>query len=56
MFALSSVSVSGPADVAWQLHLAWPGSELVLLDDAGHGGGTFHDHITHALDGYRGVC
>lgn len=22
----------------WQLAAAWPGSELVLIDDAGHGG------------------
>jgi proline iminopeptidase len=22
----------------WQLTAAWPGSELVLIDDAGHGG------------------
>lgn len=45
--------VSGPADVAWQLHRAWPGSELILLDDAGHGGGTFHEEVTRALNGYR---
>ena len=47
--------VSGPADVAWQLHKAWPGSELILLHDAGHGGGTFHEQITHALNRYRGL-
>ncbi|MBD8078345.1 alpha/beta fold hydrolase [Cellulosimicrobium arenosum] len=29
--------ISGPAITAWQLHRAWPGSELVLLDE-GHGG------------------
>jgi proline iminopeptidase len=45
--------VSGPADTAWQLHQAWPGSELVLLDDAGHGGGSFHEEVTRALDDYR---
>jgi proline iminopeptidase len=45
--------ISGPPDTAWQLHKAWPGSELVLLDDAGHGGGSFPDHITAALDGFR---
>ena len=46
--------VSGPPDVAWQLHQAWPGSRLVLLDDAGHGGGSFPAEITAALDGYCG--
>lgn len=47
--------VSGPADTAWQLHRAWPGSELVLLDDAGHGGHTLFREITAALNGYRGL-
>jgi proline iminopeptidase len=42
--------VSGPADVAWQLHRAWPGSRLVILDDAGHGGGGFPGEIVAALD------
>ncbi len=45
--------VSGPADVAWQLHRAWPGSRLVLLDDAGHGGGSFPAQITAALNSFR---
>ena len=45
--------VSGPADTAWQLHQAWPGSELILLDDAGHGGGSFHEEVTRVLNGYR---
>lgn len=30
--------VSGPLDIAWDLHRAWPPSSLVVLDDAGHGG------------------
>ena len=33
--------VSGPLDTAWTLHRRWPGSRLVVLDDAGHGGGSF---------------
>jgi proline iminopeptidase len=41
--------VSGPADTAWQLHRAWPGSELILLD----GGGSFHEEVIRALNGYR---
>ncbi|MBG0738115.1 prolyl aminopeptidase [Paeniglutamicibacter antarcticus] len=45
--------VSGPADVAWRLHRLWPGSRLELLDDAGHGGGSFAQRITAALDGFR---
>jgi proline iminopeptidase len=31
------LDVSGPPDVAWQLSRAWRGSQLVLLDSAGHG-------------------
>ena len=30
--------VSGPAIVAWRLHQAWPGSELVIDEGEGHGG------------------
>jgi proline iminopeptidase len=30
--------ISGPAVVAWKLHRAWPGSELIIDEGAGHGG------------------
>lgn len=30
--------VSGPATTAWELHQAWPGSELVVVEEEGHGG------------------
>ena len=33
------MDVSGPPDVAWRLARAWPGAELVIVDDAGHGSG-----------------
>jgi proline iminopeptidase len=33
------LDVSGPPDIAWQLAQAWPGCELVLADEAGHGAG-----------------
>jgi proline iminopeptidase len=33
------MDVSGPPDVAWRLARAWPGAELVIVDDAGHGRG-----------------
>jgi proline iminopeptidase len=44
--------VSGPLDTAWRLHRLWPGSRLVVLDDAGHGGGDFPGQMTAALDGF----
>jgi proline iminopeptidase len=30
--------ISGPLVTAWQVHRAWPGSELVVHEDEGHGG------------------
>jgi proline iminopeptidase len=32
------LDLSGPLDCAWRLHRAWPGSELTILVDEGHGG------------------
>ena len=32
------LDISGPPDIPWQLHLLWPDAQLVLVDDAGHGG------------------
>ncbi len=31
------LDVSGPPDIAWALAQVWPDSELVLVDEAGHG-------------------
>jgi proline iminopeptidase len=33
------LDVSSPADIAWSLARAWSGSELTLIDAAGHGAG-----------------
>ena len=33
------LDVSSPLDVAWELAKAWPASELVVVDEAGHGAG-----------------
>jgi proline iminopeptidase len=41
--------VSGPPDIAWQLAQAWPGCELVLVDEVGHGSG--EPGMTAALTG-----
>lgn len=32
------LDVSGPLVTAWELHKAWPGSRLVVIEDEGHGG------------------
>jgi proline iminopeptidase len=33
------MDLSSPLDVAWQLSRSWPGSELIVIDEAGHGTG-----------------
>lgn len=42
--------ISGPLDTAWAIHQRWPGSELVVLDGAGHCGGGFNEAIVEALN------
>jgi proline iminopeptidase len=43
--------VSGPSDIAWQLHQRWPASELVVIEDGGHGSGNVTlEAIRAALD------
>jgi proline iminopeptidase len=33
------LDISSPLDVPWDLARAWPGCELVVIEEAGHGGG-----------------
>jgi proline iminopeptidase len=48
--------VSGPLDTAYDLHRAWPSSRLVVLDDAGHGGGSMTPAMQEALDGFHNTA
>lgn len=41
--------VSSPMETAWELHKAWPASELVVVDVDGHGGETMADELTRAI-------
>jgi proline iminopeptidase len=42
--------MGGPPDTAWRLSRAWPGSELIILEDAGHlGNATETDLVMRAL-------
>ena len=46
--------VSGPLDTARELHKAWPASRLVVIDDAGHFGGSMGEQFTAAIDAMAG--
>lgn len=41
--------VSGPLGFAWQLHRAWPSSELVVIHDEGHGGPRMMEEMAAAI-------
>jgi proline iminopeptidase len=44
--------VSGPLEIAWRLSQRWTTSELIVIDDAGHGGGdAFPAAIADSLSG-----
>jgi proline iminopeptidase len=42
--------VSGPAVTAWELHRAWPGSELIVVEEEGHGGPVMGRHWRAAVE------
>jgi proline iminopeptidase len=43
------LDVSGPLEGPWRLHEAWPGSDLVVVDDAGHGGASMWEVVRTVL-------
>jgi proline iminopeptidase len=50
------LDVSGPPDIAWWLNELWSGSELTLLNDAGHGAGEpgMTEVLVRATDAFAG--
>jgi proline iminopeptidase len=42
--------VSGPVQTAWEVHRAWPGSELIIVEGEGHGGPAMVEHWRRAND------
>jgi proline iminopeptidase len=42
------LDLGGPLDAAWQLHRAWPGSELTIIDTAGHTSDSIGDLVAQA--------
>ena len=41
--------ISSPLETAWELHKAWPASQLIVVDGDGHGGETMFDELTRAI-------
>lgn len=41
--------ISGPLDTAWELSRRWDNSRLVVVEDAGHGGGSFTGELVEAI-------
>jgi proline iminopeptidase len=50
------LDLSSPLDIPWQLSRSWPGSRLIVVDDAGHGAGQpgMRDALLAAIDGFAG--
>ena len=45
------LDLGGPPDTAWALARAWPGAELLIVDDSGHtGSDTLNERVLTALD------
>ena len=47
--------VSGPLETAWRLSQRWTTSRLQVIDDAGHGGGSFAAAVTDALTRFAAI-
>jgi proline iminopeptidase len=43
------LDVSSPLDAPWRLHQAWPDSELIIVDEEGHGGDVMAMHWQRIL-------
>lgn len=41
--------ISGPADIPWTLHRAWPASDLMIVESEGHGGPEMAEAVTRAV-------
>lgn len=43
------LDISSPLETAWKLHKSWPGTELVIVDNEGHGGATMANEVSRAI-------
>ncbi|MFF1946037.1 prolyl aminopeptidase [Rhodococcus qingshengii] len=48
--------VSGPLDIAWEISRRWESSRLVVVDDAGHGGGSFISQLVEAINSFAEIA
>ncbi|TDB78065.1 prolyl aminopeptidase [Micromonospora sp. KC723] len=49
------LDLGSPPTTAWELHRAWPGSELIMVEDAGHlGTRETRRHLRRACDRFAG--
>lgn len=48
------LDVSSPLSTAWELHRCWPGSQLSIIADEGHGGPRMVEEINAAVREFRG--
>ena len=46
------LDLAGPPGAAWELARAWPGSELILVEGAGHTAG-LREQVLAATDRFR---
>ncbi|MBM0204341.1 hypothetical protein JNW90_15415 [Micromonospora sp. STR1s_5] len=45
------LDLGGPLQTAWELYRAWPGAELIVVENAGHlGTAETREHVLRALD------
>lgn len=49
------LDVSGPLVTAWELHKVWPASELIVVDNEGHGGDEMINHKLAAVERFGPV-
>lgn len=48
------LDISSPLETAWALHRSWPNSQLIVIDDEGHGGPRMVEEINRAVAQFTG--
>ena len=43
------LDISAPLRVVWNLHRAWPSSDLIVLENEGHGGAAMGEAIRDSI-------